>query len=112
MSAFKDALGDTLFYPDVPGHRNVSTSIAAAQSMQPHVSRIAQDILDHLETRGAQGATYTELMRDLNLGAPTMSARLRELALKNRIEPTDLRRPTPSGRQARVYIVKKEKTHD
>jgi hypothetical protein len=108
MSSMKDLLGDTLFaerYPQSPGHRGVDTSIAAAASIKPHVSRIAQDILDHLKTCGTHGATYTELMAAMGLGAPTMSARLRELALKNCIRPTECRRPTPSGRAARVYVL-------
>lgn len=107
MSGFKDQLGDTLFverYPESPGHRGVDTSIAAAASIKPHVSRIAQDILDHLKTCGANGATYTEVMRDCMLGAPTVSARLRELALAQKIKRSAERRLTPSGHSAAVYL--------
>lgn len=109
MSGMKDTLGDTLFadrYPHVPGHRGVDTSVAAAQSIAPHVSQIAQNIENLIRSRGEYGSTYSEVMASLGLGAPTVSARLRELVLHNRITASDLRRPTPSGRLARVYIAR------
>lgn len=107
MSALKDHyLGDTLAtYPDVPGHRGVDTSIAAAEFIKPHVSQIAQRIEDYIAGQ-PNGATYTEVMEGTGIKAPTVSARMRELAMKYRIVKTDTRRPTPSGCTAAVYKVR------
>lgn len=108
MSRMKEALyGDKpapFIYNDGPGHRGVSTSVAAAESMRVHVGPIQQRILDCLYLRGSHGGTYTEIMDDCRLSAPTVCGRMVELAKANLVKVTGKTRNSPSGRACRVYI--------
>lgn len=109
MSRMKEALyGDQpapFIYNDGPGHRGVSTSVAAAESMRAHVGPIQQRILDYFRVQGTHGCTYAEVMAGCQLGAPTVTARLRELAEARLIKISDKTRNSPSGRACRVYIL-------
>lgn len=106
MSVFKDMLGDTLAeYPSGPGYqRNSETSRAAAQSMHPHYTKQQQIIVDFLKQQGAHGSTYTEICNGTQLSAPSVCARMVELCESHTVIKSDLTRPTPSGRQAHVYL--------
>jgi hypothetical protein len=111
MSDQGELFGRRRRYPETPGHRRVSTSVVAAASIEPHVTRLQQRIIDYLATR-IGGATYTEIMAACDLGAPTVSGRMREMKLwreNNRHSPlvrdSGVRRPTPSGRMAQVYVL-------
>lgn len=91
-------------YPDAPGYSNPTTSKAAAESMEPHVTRLAAMVLERLRKCGPQTCEQVEI--GLSLRRSTASARITELRLKGKIEDTGERRPTESGRKAIVWRVK------
>lgn len=93
-------------YPDAPGHNFRDTSKDAAKSMEPHVSRLAADILGRLR---AKSSTAHEIEASSGMRMQTISARIRELTLKGYLEDSGERRPTPSGRNAIVWRVKEGK---
>jgi hypothetical protein len=82
-------------------HNGTDTSAAAAASMDRHASRLAEEVLGFI--RSAGNATCEEVERGLGMKHQTASARIRELALDDRICDTGSRRRTSSGRMARVY---------
>lgn len=90
-------------YPDAPGYSNPTTSRAAAESMKPHVTRIAGFVLERLKM---YPQTCEEVEKGLGLRRSTASARITELRLKGKIEDAGERRPTESGRKAIVWRVK------
>ena len=90
-------------YPDRPGHNFRDTSIEAADSIEPHVTKLAGFVLEALRDR--PGACF-ELENALNMHRSTVSARIRELFLKGKIEDTGERRKTESNRNAIVWRAK------
>lgn len=93
-----------LIYHDGPGHRGVDTSVAAAKSMLPHISALQARIIAQLRIAGNNGLTYAEMLTATGLTAGTICGRLCELA-EARLIKTNGTRITPSGRQARVYVL-------
>ena len=80
------------------------TSKDAADSIGD-VTALRAAVLDFIKSRGKKGATCDEAEMALGLKHQTASARFWELNLKfKRIIKTDKKRPTRSGRSARVYI--------
>lgn len=94
-------------YGGTPPHERSETSRAAAESMRPHVTEIAERVLAHLVEVGDDGATCDEVEQALELSHQTASARLRELVLKGRAEDSGQRRTTRSGRKAAVWVAVK-----
>lgn len=82
------------------------TSKEAAESVEKHVTGLARKVLDFIEGRGKWGATSDEIETELDMRHQTASARVRELFLKNKIERTEIKRKTRSGRNAFVYVVR------
>lgn len=98
--------GHTAKYPNGPGARSIPTSIAAADSIRPRLAPIQATILAFLGERGMSGATYSEIMEGCDLKAPTVCGRMVELVEARLVKVLpNTTRPTPSGRQARVYVV-------
>lgn len=91
-------------YPNTPGYSNPSTSKEAAKSMEPHVTRLAKDVLVRLRGYGPQTCEEVEIALDMRRS--TASARFTELKLKGQIEDTGERRRTESGRRAIVWKAK------
>ena len=85
----------------VPYVRGSDTSKAAADHMRRHVETIRAAVL-HFIQEGA--ATCDEVEEGLTLSHQTASARLRDLVLMGKIKDSGARRPTRSGRAARVYV--------
>lgn len=93
-------------YPLFGGHPpsvGVDTSEEAAVRIEPN--RLARRVLAFIQGTTAWGATCDEVERELGLRHQTASARCRELELARRIVKTQDKRPTSSGRRARVYKV-------
>jgi DNA-binding Lrp family transcriptional regulator len=82
-------------------HNGTDTSRDAAESMRPHVSEIEQRVLAFVKLRAR---TCEELEEATGLSHQTASARLKGLADKGLIKDSGARRPTRSGRAARVYV--------
>ena len=94
-------------YGGTPPHSDNDTSLAAAVDITPHVSRLASQVLDFIRSRGAFGATCWECEQETGLSHQTVSARCRELVLKNLICDSSQRRNTGSGRKAVVWVESK-----
>jgi hypothetical protein len=109
----KDLFGKP-YYPDRPGHvRGSDTSIDAADSLDDGLlSRLRAQIFALVDVRGHHGATCDEIEVALKLRHQTASARLRELVLGGHIYDIGKRRPTRSGRNARIYRSKRLTDHD
>jgi predicted transcriptional regulator len=90
-------------YPAVPGHSNPTTSKAAAASMKPEMGRLQRQIFDYI---AARPSTAREVENALTLRAATVTARIREMVLENRLEDSGDKRETPSGRRAIVWRAK------
>ena len=93
----------TLF-SGTPPHSDNDTSLAAAESMRPHVSRLARSVFTEIAACGEYGATCWEIEQRLSMSHQTASARIRELFLKGRITKSGKKRPTNSRRLAVVWI--------
>jgi hypothetical protein len=101
-----DEQGDLFHYPERPGSvAGCDTSEAAADSLADDVlTRLRKAVWDFIRLR-PYGATCDEVEIALDLRHQTASARIRELVLKDKLTITNQRRPTRSGRGARVYQV-------
>lgn len=103
-------LFDPLRYPNGPGaRRGVPTSQAAAVSMRLHISKQHRAILDFLKLQGERGGIYTELADGTGLKHASICGRMAELVHAGLVKVERYRtRPTPSGRQAKVYLFVEE----
>src|SRR3546814_980733 len=54
-------------YPDAPGHRNVETSIAAADALAPKLGRLQRMAEGAIRDAGAHGLTADELAARLDM---------------------------------------------
>lgn len=85
-------------------HQATDTSYAAAQRIMPHLTRLASAVWDHVKRQSFLGATCDEIEHALRLSHQCVSARLRELCLKEKIHDSGTRRFTRSGRKAIVWV--------
>jgi len=88
-----------------PFVRDSDTSREAAVSIAPDSNRLRALVLGFIAKNGRRGATCSEVEEALSMRHQTASARMRELALADRIVDTGLRRKTTSGRNAAVWVV-------
>jgi len=91
------------YTPSVAGSR---TSVAAAQAKVPTASSDEGRVFQTIKVSGKHGMTDDELEVALNLLHQTASARRRGLELRNFVMDSGRSRPTRTGRQAIVWIVK------
>jgi hypothetical protein len=87
----------------LPPCNNRDTSIAAAESIAPKVSKLAARVYRYV-CESSTGATCWEIEQALCMSHQTASARLRELSLNRCIVDSTERRRTGSGRQAIVWV--------
>ena len=97
-------MNDLPLFAYVPYVKSSDTSRDAAESMRPHVSAIERAVLAWVRD-WRMGATCDEVECGMGLSHQTASARLKGLADKGLIKDSGARRPTRSGRMARVYVV-------
>jgi hypothetical protein len=89
-----------------PFHGGADTSVEAFASVSSAVrGKVRKQVLDYVIQAGSNGATCDEVERALDLTHQSASARITELRKASRIYDSGLRRPTRSGRRARVYKV-------
>ena len=93
-----------LGYPDRPGHRNVETSVAAAEALAPKLGRLQRMALEAIRSAGAHGLTADELAERLDLSRWTIQPRTSELRRKGLIRDGGQRRPNSTGKLAIVWI--------
>ena len=91
-------------YPDAPGHRNVETSIAAADSLAPKLGRLQRMAEGAIRDAGVQGHTADELAARLGMDRWSIQPRTSELKRKGLIRDSGQRRPNCTGKAAIVWI--------
>lgn len=95
--------------PDPYGGRapsvNTDTSRDAAASIQAVLGPLQLRVLRYIASCGKTGTTCDAAEAALSMRHQTCSARIRELALKDRIVDSGERRRTRSGRTAIVYVL-------
>jgi hypothetical protein len=93
-------------YPDAPGHRDVDTSIAAANALAPKLGRLQRMAEAAIREAGLYGVTADELAARLDMDRYSIQPRTSELRRKGLIRDSGLRRPNATGKQAIVWIAK------
>ena len=78
-------------YPDAPGHRNVETSIAAADALAPKLGRLQRMAEDAIRDAGAHGLTADELAARLDMDRWSIQPRTSELQRKGLIRDSGQR---------------------
>jgi hypothetical protein len=91
----------------VSRHRGAETSREAFATTAPETrSRQRELVFGHIQRAGDRGATCQECSDKLGIPYTAASARITELQAEERIHWTkDVRRPTRSGKTARVYFL-------
>lgn len=92
-------------YPDAPGHRNVQTSIAAADALAPKLGRLQRMAAATIRDAGWHGLTADELAARLEMDRWSIQPRTSELRRKGLIRDSGQRRLNATGKAAIVWIV-------
>lgn len=92
-------------YPDVPGHRGVSTSIAAAEAVKHKVPSIRAGILECLKAY-PEGLTADECAEKIGRHWQNVRPRCSELQVDGLLYDSGRLRPNASGKDAIVWRVK------
>ena len=95
-----------------PAHNGTDTSAEAADSIKPVLGHLQNKVLDAFMAAGSMGLTTEEAEGITGLRHQTCSARVNELSkcqppylvLGQDAEHRIIKRPTSSGRKARVYF--------
>jgi len=91
-------------YPHTPGHRNVKTSIAAADDLAPKLGRLQRLAVDTFRAVYPAGLTADELALRLALDRCSIQPRTSELRRKGLICDSGMRRPNATGKMAIVWV--------
>lgn len=95
-------------FDDLPGfQRHSDTSRQAAINFMPKVGTKRRAVLDCIERQMYAGATDEELQRWLNMTGNTERPRRVELLNAGFIKDSGMTRPTLSGEQAVVWVLKR-----
>lgn len=91
----------------VSRHHGAETSREAFLTTPPATrSKQRNSVFAHIRAAGGRGATCEESSVELGIPYTAASARITELQAEERIHWTkDVRRPTKSGKTARVYFL-------
>jgi DNA-directed RNA polymerase specialized sigma24 family protein len=91
-------------YPDAPGHRNVETSVAAADALAHKLGRLQRMAEAAIREAGWLGLTADELAARLDMDRWSIQPRTSELKRKGLIRDSGQRRPNSSGKLPIVWI--------
>ena len=91
-------------YPDAPGHRNVDTSIAAANALAPKLGRLQRMSQSAIRDAAEQGLTADELAAQLDMDRWSIQPRTSELKRKGLIRDSGQRRSNATGKLAIVWV--------
>src|SRR3546814_16262280 len=86
-------------YPDAPGHRNVETSIAAADPLAPKLWRLQRMAEGAIRDAGAHGLTADELAARLVIDCWSIQPRTSEMMSTGLIRDSGMRRSTSTGQR-------------
>ena len=90
-------------YPDAPGHRDVDTSMAAADALAPKLGRLQRLAQAAIREAGARGLTADELAVRLHMDRWSIQPRTSELRRKGLIRDSGRRRRNATGKLAIVW---------
>ena len=91
-------------YPDAPGHRNVDTSVEAADAIAPDLGRLQRLAETEIRAAGDAGLTADELAARLKLERWSVQPRTTELSRKGFIRDSGQRRQNVTGKRAIVWV--------
>jgi hypothetical protein len=91
-------------YPNTPGHRNVDTSVAAADALAPKLGRLQRSAQVAIRAAGAHGLTTDELAAQLGMDRWTIQPRTSELRGEGLIRDSGQRRRNATGKLAIVWV--------
>ena len=91
-------------YPDAPGHRNVESSIAAADALAPKLGRLQRMAATAIRDAGELGLTADELAARLDMDRWSIQPRTSELRRKGLIQDSGQRRHNCTRKLAIVWI--------
>jgi hypothetical protein len=91
-------------YPHAPGHRNVETSVAAADAVAPKLGRLQRMAEAAIREAGQRGLTADKLAARLSMDRWSIQPRTSELARRGLIQDSGQRRLNATGRCAIVWI--------
>jgi len=92
-------------YPSTPGHRGVSTSIAAAEAVKPKAATLRAGVLECLR-KNPDGLTADECAVMMGETVLSVRPRLTELKQLRQIVPAGIKRPNASGLMAKVWCLR------
>jgi hypothetical protein len=93
----------TLF-DTIPYQSHSDTSREAADGIAPSANRLRAAVFEYLRSRGADGATDEEGIRDTGISPSTYRPRRIECQQVGRVIDSGRKRKTASGRNAVVWI--------
>ncbi len=93
-------------YPDAPGHRNIDTSVAAADAIAPKLGRLQRMAETTIRDAGPLGLTADELAARLDMDRWSIQPRTSELRRKGLIRDSGQRRQNATGKAAIVWVAK------
>lgn len=105
-------LFDGMDEPKAPAQRHSPTSIAAAESVQPHAAALRAKVLEAIQAAGEQGLTDLECQELLSMPGDTQRPRRRELEQAGLIKDSGRTRATRYGKEAVVWVAVEAKQHD
>lgn len=88
-----------------PPHSGSQTSRDAAEAIKPSAATLRHKVLCYIAEQGDHGATDAEVQEALGMAGNTQRPRRQELETMKLIRKSNKTRPTPSGRQAVVWVV-------
>lgn len=91
-------------YPDAPGHRNVKTSIAAADVIAPKLGWLQRMADSAIREAGSHGLDADKLAERLEMDRWSIQPRTSELKRKGVIGDSGQRTPNCVGKLAIVWI--------
>jgi hypothetical protein len=95
----------TNVYPDMPGHRGVDTSIAAADMVAGIAGPLRRMVYRAVHEAGPRGLTTDEIAAALRMPRYSVQPRTTELKYDRRIRDSGRRRHNASGCRAIVWVV-------
>lgn len=102
-----DDQGDLLdykFYDGTPPHSNESTSLQAANHIEPRANKLREKVRREI-ANSRDGLTCDEVCAALGIPGNTARPRIRELVLDGKVVDSGRQRKCVSGRNAIVWVV-------
>ncbi len=91
-------------YSDMPGHRGIETSIAAAGMVAGIAGPLRRMVYKAVHEAGPRGLTTDEIAAALRMPRYSVQPRTTELKYDRRIRDSGRRRPNASGCKAIVWV--------